>query len=169
MSRNGGKGISFPGLEVYMNQISALNGDSLKIIKGAAAKGASIVADACKNELSGLPVTSEGYAIQAWKKGEKTVLTSKQKEGLLDSMGLAPMQNDNGYINTKLGFDGYNDVVTKRWPKGQPNAMIARSVDSGSSAFNKNPFMRRVEKATRAKAEKAMGDYFDSETDKIMK
>ena len=163
------KSISFPGLSVYVDKIAALNKDAIEIVKGATAKGAEIVADACKTELNGLPVTSEGKSIQAWKHQEKTFLTQRQKQGLVESMGLAPIRNDAGFINTKLGFDGYNDIVTKKWPKGQPNAMIARSVDSGSSAFNKNPFMRRVEKATKEKAIKAMEKHFDAETNKIMK
>ena len=163
------RSISFPGLNAYMNQIAALNKNSLDIVKGATAAGAKIVADACKAELGGLPATSNGYAIQAWIKGEKTVLTVEQKAGLLESMGLAPIRNDGGFINTKLGFDGYNAVKTTKWPNGQPNALIARSVNSGSSVVEKDPFMQRVESGTRKKAEKAMENYFDDETKKIMK
>lgn len=161
--------ISFPGLNVYMNKINSFKSGSLDIIKGATAAGAKIVADTCKAELGGLPATSNGNAIQAWLHNEQTVLTTEQKAGLIGSMGLAPIRNDNGFINTKLGFDGYNTVKTKKWPNGQPNAMIARSVNSGSSVMAKNPFMQRVESGTKKRAEKAMEEYFDNETKKIMK
>ena len=163
------KGITFPGLAEYVGKIYTLDEEKLKIVQGAAAQGAKIVADICKDELQSLPTTSEGSALQAWKKQETVSLTKRQKDGLIESMGLAPMQNDRGFINTKLGFDGYNEVVTKKWPKGQPNQMIARSVESGSSVFKKNPFMRRTEKAAAAKAEKAMEKYFDEHVNRIMK
>lgn len=163
------RSISFPGLNVYINKIVALDKNALDIVKGSTAAGAEIVADTCKAELGGLPATSNGYAIQAWLKDEKTILSVEQLSGLMESMGLAPIRNDNGFINTKLGFDGYNSIKTRKYPNGQPNAMIARSVNSGSSVLDKNPFMHRTESKSRKKAEKAMEDYFDNETKKIMK
>ena len=65
------------------------------------------------------------------------------------------MQNENGYINVKLGFDGYNSVKTKKYPKGQPNALIARVTESGSSYRTKTPFIRPAVRATKKAAEQA--------------
>lgn len=163
------KSISFPGLEDYVRQINALSRNSLEICQKAVAKGAAIVADECKKEIDGLETESETHALAAFRKKEKTSLTPRQKQGLQESMGLAPMRNDKGFINTKLGFDGYNAVQTKKYPKGQPNALIARSLESGSIAFNKNPFVRRATNASKAKAEKAIEKALDSEIKKIVK
>lgn len=169
------KSISFPGLKDYMDQIQSLDKNLLKLCEEITYDGAKVVADACKSEINGLPTTSEKQVLAAWKKFQKTgnaqpiSLTPEQKEGLVDSMGLAKMRNDKGFINTKLGFDGYNNVVTKRWPKGQPNAMLARSVNSGSSAFRKNPFMQRVERQSRSRAVKAMNERCDRELKKYVK
>ena len=164
-----GRRVDFPGIKVYVDQLNKLTNDSLTIIEKAAAKGAAPIADACKANLNGLSASSNRAAMAAWRKGEKSPLTDVQKEGLIDSMGLAPMRNDNGYINTKLGFDGYNKVVTKRWPKGQPNAMIARVLESGSSAMEKQPFIRPAVNAKKSEAEKIMQETLDKEIQKIIK
>lgn len=163
------RSLSFPGLEEYVRQINALAHNSLEICQKAVAKGAKIVADECRKEIDGLDTQPEVYALAAYQKQTTAVLTPRQKQGLQDSMGLAPMQNDKGFINTKLGFDGYNAVQTKKYPKGQPNALIARSLESGSTAFNKNPFVRRATNASKAKAEKAIENALDSEIKKLVK
>lgn len=162
MSRSSKIGFSFEGLKQYMGQMEELNDNLLKVCEQIVYVGAAEVADSCKGELNGLPTTSTGEVLQAWKTYQKTgkaqpvSITKEQKDGLIESMGLAKMRNDAGFINTKLGFDGYNSVVTNRWPKGQPNAMIARSINSGSSAFRKDPFMQRVERQSKGKAISAM-------------
>lgn len=162
-----GRRVNFPGIELYAKRLNELSGNSLKIIEKAVAKGAAPIADACKANLNGLASGTNDEAIQAWRDGEKAILSDVQKEGLINSMGLAPMRNENGYINTKLGFDGYNEVVTKRWPKGQPNALIARVLESGSSAMDKQPFIRSAVSAKKKEAEKIMQETLDEEIKKI--
>ena len=91
-----------------------------------------------------------------------------QKKGLEDSFGIAPIRNDNGFVNVKLGFDGYNGLKTKRWPNGQPNQMIARSVERGTSWMKANPFMKRALRKARKQAQEAMASRLQSEIQKIM-
>ena len=62
------------------------------------------------------------------------------------------MQNDNGFLNVKIGFDGYNNVRTRTYPKGQPNALIARATESGSSVRKKTPFIRPAVNASKKQA-----------------
>lgn len=167
--------MKFPGLASYVAQINQLAHNSLEICQKASAKGAAVVADACKAEIEGLATQGEAFALGAYQKHKKdngthkAMLSPRQKKGLQESMGLAPMQNDHGFINTKLGFDGYNEITTKTYPKGQPNALIARSLESGSSAFDKDPFVRRATNASKAKAEKAIETALDNEIKKIVK
>ena len=161
--------ISFPNVEEYVKKLNRLTDQSLVIIQKSVVEGSKPIADQCKANLNALASKENKYALGAYKKGEKAPLTNEQKEGLIESMGLAPMQNDKGYINTKLGFDGYNKTITKRWPKGQPNAMIARSLESGSSAIEKQPFIRPAIAAKKKEAEKNISDYLDKEIEKIMR
>ena len=93
---------------------------------------------------------------------------SYQKEGLRQSIGIASLRNDGGFWNVKIGFDGYNGLKTKTWPQGQPNAMVARSVESGTSWMQKQPFMRKAEQSSRSACEKAMSEAVDKEIQKII-
>ena len=82
-------------------------------------------------------------------------LSQEQKKGLLEGFGVSPIQNSDGYINVKIGFAGYNSVKTKKYPKGQPNALIARVTNSGSSYRQKTRFVDKAVSSTRNQAEKA--------------
>ena len=65
------------------------------------------------------------------------------------------MQNDQGYVNVKLGFDGYNSVKTKKYPNGQPNALIASVTESGSPYREKTGFIRKSVNTSKKDAEDA--------------
>ena len=71
--------------------------------------------------------------------------TTRQKEGLQKSFGIARLRRKGNGFNVKLGFDGYNDIMQGKWARtGQPNAMIARSVNKGTSFMRPQPFMDRT-------------------------
>lgn len=126
--------------------------------------GAKVVADTVKAEIRGLPVDNRRGTQSDPSNGP----SQYQKKGLEDSFGIAPIRNDNGFVNVKLGFDGYNGLKTKRWPSGQPNQMIARSVERGTSWMKANPFMKRALRKARKQAQEAMASRLQSEIQKIM-
>lgn len=68
-----------------------------------------------------------------------------------------------------MGFDGYNSVKSARWPQGQPNQMVARAVESGTSFMEANPEIKRARARARKAAEKAMERTFERESKKIVK
>ncbi|MDF2820187.1 MAG: HK97-like phage protein [Clostridiales bacterium] len=81
---------------------------------------------------------------------------------LLDSLGIAPPDVDmQGNVNTKVGFDGYDE-------KGTPNQLKARVMESGSITHKKKPFIRPAVNATKKIAIKAMEDKLDEKISKIM-
>ena len=128
-----------------------------ELCKKAAEAGGDIVADAIKAELNGIPV-DERHA----KDGEpKSGIKAVEKAGLQNSFGIAPCRNDNGYVNVKVGFDGYNKL-------GKPNPMIARSVVKGTSFLKPNNFVGRGVRKSREKAEKKMQETVDLEIKKTM-
>lgn len=158
--------LEFSGMDEYLRTLKDMQGKSTGMIKRAVYDGAAEVAKAVKSAIQGLPET-DGYT-KPYNLPIKGV-TSAQKRGLLDGMGLSPMSNDGGFINTKLGFDGYNSVKTKQHPNGQPNALIARSINSGSSSRAKIPFVNNAVKSAKASAEKAMSSRFDADLKTITK
>ena len=158
--------IRFSGLEEYERKLSQLERAYREQIAGKAIyAGSAIVADAIKRGIEGLPVVT-GYGTQ-----ENPLpggVTAVQKQGLEDGLGIAPMQDDRGYLNVKIGFDGYNRTKTEKYPNGQPNQMVARGVESGTSWKQKKPFIRPEINASRKEAEKKMAEVIDAEIQKLM-
>ena len=126
--------IKFSGFMEYETLLRKLEKDSEAIAKRAVYEGAKVVADAVKVNISG--ISPEGPSDYEYERREK------QKDGLKKSLGIASMRNDNGFINVRVGFDGYNDIKTKKHPNGQPNVMVARIYNSGTS-HNRNSLSRQ--------------------------
>lgn len=153
------------GVSKYVAQLEALSTASEEMIQRSVYAGAGIVTDAIRKNIQSLPVRKGGY----YKDGELADgITPPQKAGLLDGLGIAPFRNENGYIHVKVGMDGYNATKTKKYPNGQPNAMIARSVESGTSWMRKHPFIGPAVNATKASAEEAIAKAFDEQCNKYM-
>ena len=68
----------------------------------------------------------------------------------------------------KLGFDGYNDDKTDDWPRGKPNVMIARAIESGTSWSDKHPFFNKALQASRKRAEERMKEVMEREIQTAM-
>lgn len=160
--------ITFPGLADYELMISRLSKGADDIAGKAIYAGAKIVTDQIRENIQKLMAQDDEAGIYAYVQKNPAPLTRTAKQGLLDGLGIAPLQDDGGYLNVKIGFDGYNSMETKQYPKGQPNALIARSLESGSSAFEKRPFVRPAINATRKQAEAKMAEIIDAEMQKIM-
>lgn len=147
------------GLDEYLSKLGNLEFKSDEMIGRAIYNGADIVADSVKASIDSIPSKSGRH-----KKG----VYDDQRKGLKDSMGIASMKNDNGYLNVKVGFDGYNSHITKTWPHGQPNAMIARALEKGTSFAPKTPFINKAVSKVRKQAEEAMRKTIDEEISKEM-
>ena len=84
------------------------------------------------------------------------------------SWTIAGFRQDGTFINVKVGMDGYNSETSKKYPKGQPNALIARSLESGSSFAPKRPFIGPSVNRTKGAAERAIAEKLDDEIKKVM-
>lgn len=158
--------ITFPGLNDYELMISKLSKGVDDIAGKAIYAGAGIVADAIKENIKALPIV-RGYGTE--KDPLPGGVTAPQKAGLIDGMGISPMQDDGGYLNVKIGFDGYNATKTEKYPQGQPNQLVARGVESGTSWKQKKPFIRPAINASKSRAEAEMARILDQEIEKITK
>lgn len=154
----------FDGVDKLVQQYDRLAKDTEKIIGAAIYKGAGVVMKNVVGAVDGLSTDNHFGTPENPTTGPSTI----QKIGLQRSLGIAKMRNDNGFYNVKIGFDGYNNVKTKTWPQGQPNSMVARSIESGTSWMSKQPFMRKAEQASRGPCEAVMSEVVDKEIAKIM-
>ena len=149
----------FEVLDEYLSQLERLKADTRSAIGRAIYEGAGLVAREVAQEIKALPVNN-----QYGSKG----ITSVQKAGLIEGFGISHAQTDGDYRHVKLGFDGYNNQLTSQYPRGQPNSLIARSVNSGTSFRKKNPFVDRATKRSRANCEVRMAQVFEKEIIKII-
>lgn len=159
---------TWKGMEDYERRLSRLGDKSGEAARRAVYAAAGLVAGEIAAGIRGLRITPEKQALANARKGEPSYVTPEQKAGLAESFGIAAFRDDQGFVNTKLGFDGYNSVKTKKYPKGQPNAMIARSCERGSTGMIAQPFINKAVSRAKKKAETVMEQVLDEEIKKIM-
>lgn len=137
------------------------------ISKEVVQAGAQPIADQIRKNLEGLPEDKFRYL----NKGEVFVgVPKQQKKDLLNSLGITPPDIDfDGNTNIKIGFDGYGKIPTKKYPKGVPNALLARAIESGSSVRKKTPFIRKAVNKAKKLAEAEMQKKLDEKIEIIMK
>lgn len=150
-----------PNIDTYIADLTKLFTDSEEICKRAAYEGARIVADKCRSGIEGIPIRNFDK-----ESGMVNGVTASQKAGLLAGLGIAHFQNDGGFINVKIGMDGYNSTKTKQFPNGQPNALIIRALESGTSFRARNPVITRATNAAKGAAEAAIKKQMDEEIKK---
>ena len=151
------------GMDEYLAKLGNLEFAAPGLVGQAIYEGAKVVADQVRAEIEALP-TAESKRVAIPRDP-----TQVEKDGLLDGLGVAKKKNDGGYINVKIGMDGYNTDKTKKYPKGKPNAMIARSLESGSTVMKRNAFISRAVNKTKKEAEAAMQKVIEEGIEKIVK
>lgn len=162
--------IDFKGIDEYSKRLEILFKDTEKVVRQAVHEGAAVVADEIKAGLKSLPVEEGDNGLPPVGTPEHKIsgVSRRQKGDLIDSFGLAPIENDGGYVQTKAGVDGYGSIPTAKYPNGVPNAMLMRSIESGTSFRNKHPVFRPAVNRSRKRCEQKMTETIDKEIEKIM-
>ena len=141
--------IKVDGLEDVFARLKAIGGDIEGVQKQAVYAGMAVIRDEVVRQIEALP-EQRGYLPKD--QLPRDVITPREKEQLLKHIGIAPMDNKNGTVSTRISFDGYTDIVTKKYTKGLPAVLVARSINSGSSVRTKHPFMRQAQAAAKSRA-----------------
>ena len=159
--------MQFKSSDEYAIKLSRLGREMEGIAKKAIYEGASIVADEIKSNLNSIPTEKFRHL----RNGDKFVgVPERHKEDLINSFGITPIERDRqGNWNTKIGFDGYGSIPTKRYPQGVPNQLLARAIESGSSIRVKTPFVRPAVNRTRKKVQQKMNEVIDKEIEQLMR
>lgn len=146
------------GIDNYISDLQNLLYNSEESAKRAVYVGAGIVTDEIRGAINGLPIGQP-------RQGK---VTSAQKAGLLAGLGISSFKVTGSFINVKVGMDGYNSMVTKKYPKGQPNALIARSLESGTSFSPRHAFIGPAVARSQKRAEEAIAKQLEEEIKKSM-
>jgi len=159
--------MTIKGTDELAIKLSKLGKMSTEIAKDVVMAGAQPVADEIRRALDELQVDKLRYL----KTGDKfNVSPWGEIDDLKKSLGIAPPDVDSdGNVNTKVGFHGYGSYPTKKYPKGLPNKLIARSIESGSSVRKKKPFVRLAVNRSKSKSLEEMRKKCDEEIEIIMK
>lgn len=99
------------------------------------------------------PYMASGYKLDS--------ISSVQKKDLLNGFGISKFENRDGYINVKIGFDGYGSYATKNWPHGIPNALLIRSLSKGTDFLKKNDFVTKITNREKKAVEKQLEENFN--------
>lgn len=139
--------------DALLQKLARMEQAAPETAKRALYQGAKVVADAMKRAVQALPEDTHRFG------SERHKLTGPrdwEKRDLEESFGVTPIREKNGVYDVKIGFDGYGSRPTKKYPKGVPNQMVARAIESGNSFRSKIPFVRRTVEQHREKAVEAM-------------
>lgn len=151
--------LEYNGLQEFGAVLQKLDTKTEGVLKMAVYDGAHVVFEEVKRQIQALPTNDTT--------GKHRDITPAQKAGLLSGLYGSQIQADDGNVYEYIGFTGYNSVRTKKHPKGQPNILIARSVESGATYMNKRPFINKAKNASKSKALEATKRTFEREIKKI--
>lgn len=151
------------GLDDYIKQLGDLEYRADGLAGRAIYEGAKVVADKIRANIEALPVQTGSP-----KRGEKRDPTQVEKDGMLAGLGVAKKQVSDGFINVKIGMDGYNEHVTQKYPKGHPNSMIARTINAGSTWMNRHPVITQAVTSQKKAVEEKMREIIEDGINETM-
>ena len=147
------------GIEKLEQALGALAGQSGKAAKRVLYDGAKVLHQAIQDATEKL--TLDEYPFTPGKDPLR-VISRKDREDLAQCVGFSPILNEeDGTYSVSVSFDGYITRTEPKFPKGVPAAMIARSIESGSSVRAKKPFVRPAVRKVTDAVNQAMQETFD--------
>lgn len=151
-----------------MDELAAMLQKAGEAADGIAAQalyeGAGVVADAVSAGARGVSTSPFKYA-----KGWQRQPSPEEKEALVSAgaAGIAKFQHTGNSVDTSVGYSrsGYADVNGKR----KPIAVIANSINSGTSFMRKQPFIRKAVSQSQGKAASVIESKVNELAEKMMK
>lgn len=154
------------GGEEFSALLAGLSGDAaVAVMKSAVYSGVGVLADAIKAEIQNLPEQS-GYMPNGKK---RNVVGTNDKQMLQERLGISRIESTGDKANAVVSFSGYNGRPTKKYPNGVPIPLIARSIESGSSVRQKNPFIRRAFNNAKTQAQQKAIDAGQQKLNELIK
>lgn len=157
--------VEIDGFDELVQRFSLLAHASTAIGKMAVYEGAKMITDEMRRQIEALPEEKDRHL-----DGEDVfdVITRRDKNDLLKSLGIDRIKDEELGIRTVVGFAGYGSRKTHKYKNGLPMAMLARSIESGSSVRKKHPFVRKTTNAKRKEIERTMAETVERQINRTM-
>ena len=128
------------GLEELSKKLEQFQEKAGGIAAKALYEGAGVMAQAMDSESESIRTAPFKWANA--KKGETRLPSPEEKAVIVRGAGIAKFEKNGSSVNTSVGFrgSGYGMLVGHRVPV----ALIANSINSGTSFMPKQPFVRKA-------------------------
>ena len=146
------------GMDDFLAELNNLGEKSAGAAKRCLYDGAAVAAAAIRDAVEKLPLDDDPRKPYT---GPLRVITERDRQDLADCIGISQIKQDASAWTVSTSFTGYISRTEKDYPDGVPAAMIARSIESGSSVRAKNPFFRRAMNRAKAQITQAMQQSLD--------
>lgn len=151
--------LTYKGVDELADKLMLLGQEGTNMAKAALYEGVAVVADAMRASVGTLPsVTTRPF----------DGINDSDREDLAAGIGIARFDDKGDSIDTKISFNGYARRKEKNYPNGVPLAILARSLESGSSLRQKHPFVRPAVQGAKDAAIAAISKKLDDEINKVM-
>ena len=144
------------GADQIEAMLGNLIGSTRGIAKASLYEGAKILGDEIRKETERLKESEPGKPKDTNKIYRS--VTDLEKKQLLESLGIMEFDTDFDGTRTVIGFAGYGGRKTKKYPKGLPNPLLARSIAKPSKLRRGRRFTKLALKSSGFKALDAMHD-----------
>lgn len=147
--------ISTDGLEEVARILNKLGNKAEDVASGSLFKGAGVVGDAFTAAIAGIRTEPFHYIANPELAGKKRYPSPEEKAALTGKSGIAHFHKNGSEVDTLIGVNpnaGYANVAGK----SKAVAVIARSINSGTSFMIKQPIFRKAVSQSQGKAKAAV-------------
>lgn len=159
--------IKTKGLDIFATEFENLAGAISRINAMALYDAAGIVADEIASAMQALPVRED----KEWGTENHKLYgaTQSEKNQLIENLGIADFQKTVGSHNTSIGFTGYVETPSSRFNDHVPSGMLMQCIEYGTDFRRGTHTITAAMKRARSRAEQAIQNRIETETNKIMK
>lgn len=141
------------GMDEFVRSLTAIGRHTAGVARKCAYDGAALLRGELEESVKALPLDTDGFTVGT---DPLRVITERDRADLAACAGISKIESDGLGTSVSVSFDGYISRTEKDFPKGVPAALIARSIESGSSVRAKRPFMRMTVKNSSERVLSAM-------------
>ena len=150
------------GMAELSEMLQRMEENASKVASMALYDGAGIMADEINRQAAGIQTAPFHYAVFITRQP-----SPEEKDLVMQGAGIAKFDKNGTEVGTSVGYGnaGYGDLKGKQVPIPK----IVNAINSGTSFMQKQPFVRKAEKAGGTRAMQAMKESIERNFDAMTK